>query len=111
MAGDRVAGLLLLLAFLVIIWVVEVVNAFTGHSLNVYGILPRTVEGLRGIPLSPFLHGGFGHLLSNTLPLLALGGLAALRGRGRLPDRDGLYHCGRRRRGVAGRPIGAARRG
>ncbi len=81
MAGDRVAGLFLLLAFLVIIWVVEVVNAFTGHSLNVYGILPRTVEGLRGIPLSPFLHGGFGHLLSNTLPLVALGGLAALRGR------------------------------
>ncbi len=79
---SRTANLSLLLTFLVAIWVVEVVNAFLGHRLNAYGVLPRTVEGLRGIPLSPFLHGGFGHLAANTLPLLVLGGLVAVRRRG-----------------------------
>jgi hypothetical protein len=30
------------------------------------GIEPREIEGLTGIPLAPFLHGGFGHLIGNT---------------------------------------------
>ena len=38
------------------------------------------MDGLWGIPLAPFLHGGFGHALSNTVPLLMLGGLVAARG-------------------------------
>ena len=75
------ASLLVLVGFVATIWVVEVVNIFTGHRLNAFGVLPRTVDGLRGIPLSPFLHGGLGHLISNTLPLLVLGGLTALRSR------------------------------
>ena len=78
---DRASSLILLLAFVVTLWVVEVVNFFMGHRLNEYGTTPRTIEGLRGIPLSPFLHGGIGHLLSNTFPLLILGGLVAVRGR------------------------------
>ena len=80
MFRDRISSLSLLFAFVAILWIVEVVNLFLGHRLNVYGLVPRTIEGLRGIPLSPFLHAGFGHLLSNTLPLLFLGGLVAARG-------------------------------
>ena len=80
MFRDRISSLSLLFAFVAILWIVEVVNLFLGHRLNVYGLVPRTIEGLRGIPLSPFLHAGFGHLLSNTLPLLILGGLVAARG-------------------------------
>ena len=80
MFRDRISSLSLLFAFVAFLWIVEVVNLFLGHRLNVYGLVPRTIEGLRGIPLSPFLHGGFGHLLSNTLPLLFLGGLVAARG-------------------------------
>ena len=38
-------------------------------DFNRYGIHPRSITGLLGIPLSPFLHGGFGHLLSNIFPL------------------------------------------
>ena len=79
--GGRIANLALFLALVVMLWVVEVVNTFLEHQLNVYGVAPRTVEGLRGIPLSPFLHAGFGHLAANTIPLLALGGLVAVRGR------------------------------
>jgi len=38
-----------------------------------YGIQPRTWNGFLGIFLSPFIHGGFSHLWSNTLPMLLLG--------------------------------------
>ena len=69
---------LALLAIAAAMWAVEVANAFMGHRLNDYGILPRTTAGLIGIPLAPFLHAGFGHVLGNTIPLLALGSLVAL---------------------------------
>ena len=75
----RVA-LLMVLVFVALLWVVEAVNLLVDHRLNDYGILPRTRSGLVGIPLAPLLHGGFGHLASNTVPLLMLGGLAAVQG-------------------------------
>lgn len=81
MLGDRLSGLMLLILLAAAMWVAQVVNLFLGYGLNEYGVVPRTIQGLRGIPLSPFLHGGFGHLISNTLPLLALGGLVVARGR------------------------------
>ena len=80
MLRDRLSSLLLLIAFVAILWVVQVVNVLMDYRLNEFGVAPRTIEGLRGIPLSPFLHGGFGHLISNTMPLLILGGLVAVRG-------------------------------
>ena len=69
-----------LLGFLTVIWAVEPVNGFMGHQLSAWGILPRTTQGLIGIPLSPFLHGSFSHTVSNTVPLLVLGGLVGIRG-------------------------------
>lgn len=81
MFQDRLVGLALLIAFVAILWVVQVVNILMDYSLNQYGLVPRTIEGLRGIPLSPFLHGGFGHLISNSFPLIILGGLVAARGK------------------------------
>ena len=82
MFQDRLASLALLIAFLAVLWVVQLVNIFMDYGLNQYGLAPRTVEGLWGVPLSPLLHGGFGHLISNTFPLLILGGLIAARGQG-----------------------------
>ena len=67
-----------LVGLVAVMWAVEVVNGFMGHRLNDYGILPRTTDGLIGIPLAPFLHAGISHVLSNTVPLLALGTLTAL---------------------------------
>jgi membrane associated rhomboid family serine protease len=64
-----------------VMWLVEIVNFLLGHRLCRYGILPRTVHGLAGIPLSPFLHAGVAHLLLNTGPLIVLGGLVLMRGR------------------------------
>ncbi|MBT8143596.1 MAG: rhomboid family intramembrane serine protease [Gammaproteobacteria bacterium] len=70
-----------LVTLIAILWLIEVVNFLTGHSLNRFGLVPRTTTGLPGIALAPLLHGSFTHLLSNTMGLAVLGGLVALRGR------------------------------
>ncbi len=37
-----------------------------------FGIISRRVYGLRGLVTGPLVHGSWGHLISNTLPLLVL---------------------------------------
>ncbi len=63
------------LLFTAILWGVKLAEYLTGYPLGMLGNHPRTIEGLRGIFLSPFLHGDLGHLASNSIPLLALGTL------------------------------------
>lgn len=63
-----------------VMWVAEVVDAVVGHRLDRLGIQPRDFEGLAGVITAPFLHAGFGHLLSNTVPFVAMGLAIALRG-------------------------------
>ncbi|MCM4151800.1 rhomboid family intramembrane serine protease [Arenibacter sp. N53] len=41
-------------------------------NFNDYGIYPRTLLGVRGIVLSPFLHASVEHLYNNTIPLAIL---------------------------------------
>lgn len=48
---------------------IEVLNILTGRSLNAFGNVPRYVEALPGIFLSPFLHGNIWHFMSNIVPL------------------------------------------
>lgn len=62
--------------FIFLLWFLEFVDwlVFNG-ALDGYGIKPRTTNGLLGILYAPFLHGGFGHLMANTMPILILGGL------------------------------------
>ncbi len=44
-----------------------------GFFSNCYGaIIPLVPQGLKGIVLSPFLHGGLEHLIGNTIPIAAL---------------------------------------
>lgn len=67
-------------AFVLVFWLIEIVNrAFFGDRIDYYGIIPRTVVGLRGIFFAPFLHGDIPHLVANTLPFLILGFLTMLR--------------------------------
>ncbi|MCX7012721.1 MAG: rhomboid family intramembrane serine protease [Candidatus Sumerlaeota bacterium] len=62
-------------------WALEIVDAvFLGQSLDRFGVKPRRLVGLRGILLSPWLHGGFRHLAANTVPFAVLGGMIAMRG-------------------------------
>jgi membrane associated rhomboid family serine protease len=63
-----------------IMWVVEILDQLVfGGQLDIFGIVPRNPVGLRGIAFAPFLHGGFAHLLGNTIPFLVLGWLIMLR--------------------------------
>ncbi|MEB3314143.1 MAG: rhomboid family intramembrane serine protease [Cyanobacteriota bacterium] len=63
-----------------IMWVAELLDQWVlGRQLDLLGIIPRTTVGLRGIILAPFLHGGFAHLIGNTIPFLVLGWLIMLR--------------------------------
>ncbi len=80
------SSLYLLIGFIGVILVVEALNGLADHSLNAYGLVPRTTGGLLGIPLSPFLHGSFLHVQSNAVGLLALGCLAVIRSRERFPS-------------------------
>ena len=66
-----------------VIWAVEVANLVTGHWLVALGIQPRSLSGLIGIPLAPLIHGGLWHTISNTVPLVILGGLTLAGGRAR----------------------------
>jgi len=48
---------------------IEVLNLFLGRTLNVFGLIPREVDGLVGIVTAPFLHGSLMHYFSNIVPL------------------------------------------
>ena len=58
--------------FLLVMWLVYLVDWVIPADLNQWGLVPRTARGLIGIPLSPFLHGGLWHLIGNTIPLAVL---------------------------------------
>lgn len=80
-AGGRVAAAGLLMGgWLALLWGIEVVNALSGQRLDTYGITPRRGGELLDIVPAAFLHVGFSHLASNSLPLLVLGFIAALGG-------------------------------
>jgi len=76
----RMAGFQLVFGLVAVMWLVEVIDTIDNHRLDQWGIEPRDVEGLRGVVASPFLHAGFDHLISNTIPFLVLGLLIALNG-------------------------------
>lgn len=57
-------------------WVIEIVDTIAlDDRVQGNGIHPRAVDGLDGIIWSPFLHDGFPHLISNTVPFVVLSGL------------------------------------
>lgn len=45
-----------------------------GLPLSAFGVHPRSLMGLIGIIIAPMVHGNIIHLISNTFPLLFLGG-------------------------------------
>jgi membrane associated rhomboid family serine protease len=82
---DRAAALKLVVAMVAVMWVAEVIDlVLAGNPLDAYGIHPRAAAGLPEILSAPFLHAGFGHLISNTVPFLAMGAAIALGGLARV---------------------------
>lgn len=73
-----VRRLAILGTFIALLWAVQAANWATGYGLNAaFGLIPRQVHGLDGILAMPALHGSFAHLMSNTPPLVVMGGLLA----------------------------------
>ncbi|OEJ99296.1 rhomboid family intramembrane serine protease [Flavivirga aquatica] len=58
--------------FVLIIWLVFWFEVRFGFNFSRYGIYPQTVKGLRGVLLSPFIHGDIQHIYHNTIPLFVL---------------------------------------
>lgn len=80
-AGGRVtAAAALMVSWVALLWALETVDVVSGHRLDSLGIEPRKGSELIDIVPSAFTHFGFGHVASNSLPLLVLGFIAALRG-------------------------------
>ena len=71
---------LLVASIAALLWVIEIIDIATGNKFGTYGILPRTIIGLRGIVFSPFIHHNIYHLILNTVPFVVLGSLVSLRG-------------------------------
>ena len=67
-------------SFVVLLWVIELVDSLTGHRLDSNGIRPLETDGLTGILVAPLLHSNWEHLIANTGPALVLGFLMALAG-------------------------------
>lgn len=58
--------------FVLIIWLVFWFEVRFGFNFSKYGIYPQTLKGLRGVILSPFIHGDLQHIYHNTIPLFVL---------------------------------------
>lgn len=71
--------LLVIGGFLVLLWLLEVLDFFVTANLDLLGIHPRKWWGLPGIFFAPLLHGGFSHLMTNTSAILPLAFFVAAR--------------------------------
>ncbi|MGW6294424.1 rhomboid family intramembrane serine protease [Streptomyces sp. NPDC055058] len=79
--GERArTAAVVMVAWVALLWLLEVVDAASGHRLDGFGVRPRTSGELVDVVPSAFVHFGFGHVASNSVPLLVLGFLAALGG-------------------------------
>jgi membrane associated rhomboid family serine protease len=63
------------LLFVMVLWVVKFIEVVFDTSFGTYGVYPQTLSGLKGIIFSPLVHGDYKHLISNSFPLLILGGM------------------------------------
>jgi membrane associated rhomboid family serine protease len=82
---DRTTALGLVVAMVAFMWALETIDYVApGQPLDHYGVHPRDAAGLLEIFSAPFLHVGFGHLISNTVPFAVMGAAIALGGLARV---------------------------
>lgn len=60
-------------ALILPLWIIQGIQFWGDINLYWLGIKPLSVEGLPGIITAPMIHGDWGHLFSNTIPLFVLG--------------------------------------
>ena len=59
--------------FTIFIWWLKLAETLFGWDFLSLGIYPLELRGLPGILTAPLVHGSWGHVFANTLPLLMLG--------------------------------------
>ncbi len=100
----QLEGIQLLIGIVGLMWLVEVVNWADSYHLRYDGIYSRNIDRIWGIFTAPFIHQNFApHLLDNTIPLLFMGVIIALRGAAEARPGDGDRDRPRRPRHVADR--------
>jgi membrane associated rhomboid family serine protease len=57
------------LATVALLWMVFIIDTILPFDLRAYGIRPRSIDGLIGLAVAPFLHSGVRHLVSNSIAL------------------------------------------
>lgn len=67
-------------ALVILLWVLEIFDHLTAHSLDRFGIVPRRLDSPLSIATAPFLHFGWAHLIANTVPFFVLGVLVYVDG-------------------------------
>ena len=72
MTGKLKKNIEIALGAVAVIWLVYLIELILPFDLKMYGIRPRSIVGLWGIAISPFLHAGFAHLIANTGALAIL---------------------------------------
>jgi len=55
-----------------LMWLIKIIEVVRDHKYTRWGIFPRDFDGLIGIITAPFLHSDWQHLMSNSIPMLAL---------------------------------------
>jgi membrane associated rhomboid family serine protease len=91
-SGELKTQVKILAALVATFWIIVILNEVllenilvisTGcglrRGLNALGLVPHSFIGLRGILFAPFLHGGFYHVMANTVPFIILGWFVMLR--------------------------------
>jgi membrane associated rhomboid family serine protease len=71
---------LIMLVMLAGLWILELLDQLSGNQLDQLGIHAREIDGMPEILTAPFLHAGWDHLMSNSLPFVVLGFLVLLSG-------------------------------
>ena len=80
-SSPRPLGAALLMAVLLAgLWVLEFFDQLSGERLDNLGIHAQELDGLPEIFTAPFLHAGWDHLISNSVPFFVLGFLVLLGG-------------------------------
>lgn len=54
-------------------WLIMLLEKATNLNFGTWGIFPRSFRGFLGVFFSPFIHGNFAHLFSNSTSFLILG--------------------------------------
>lgn len=69
---EFIRSILLPLFLIAVLWGIKLIEVISGIRLYFLGIYPREWSGFLGIFTSPFIHSTWGHLASNSIPLIVL---------------------------------------